>query len=177
MASHPTQPHHDATQTRPPTIDATARTLAGSASTNGKKARHTTCIIDAPCEEWRPSNRMVSVGRGGPGPPFVLSSYSGPSGPSDLLTSCSSWGLSLPMTVEILLLPTTIPSGMALSPIAPDCFDPARRALEKEHSRAMDARALASERNAADELRAQNEAFVRVGAPGRIDLSAARALA
>jgi hypothetical protein len=66
---------------------------------------------------------------------------------------------------------------MAPSQKASVRFDSDRRAREKERSRAADALALAGGKAAAIELRAQNEAFVRIGQPGRIDLSSARALA
>lgn len=66
---------------------------------------------------------------------------------------------------------------MALSREASGRFDLARRAREKERSRVADARMLAVGRAAAVKLQAENEAFVRIGQPGRIDLLAARALA
>lgn len=53
----------------------------------------------------------------------------------------------------------------------------AERALEKERSRAADARALASAQISSAELRVQNEVFVGEREPARIDLAAARALA
>jgi hypothetical protein len=56
-------------------------------------------------------------------------------------------------------------------------LDPAQRAREKQLSRAVDARALASGRRSEDELRSENEVFVGPQAPARVDLSAARALA
>lgn len=64
-----------------------------------------------------------------------------------------------------------------MTPPAPKCFDVAERALEKERSRAADARALASAEIGVAELRAQNEVFVGEREPARIDLAAARALA
>jgi hypothetical protein len=64
-----------------------------------------------------------------------------------------------------------------VNPPAAKRLDPAGRALEKERSRAADARALASARISVAELRAQNEAFAGGSAPARIDLAAARALA
>jgi hypothetical protein len=66
---------------------------------------------------------------------------------------------------------------VAVNPSAAKRLDPSRRALEKERSRAADARALALARISVAELRAQNEVFVGGRAPARIDLAAARALA
>jgi hypothetical protein len=64
-----------------------------------------------------------------------------------------------------------------MKPPAAERLDGAKRALEKERSRAADVRALESARTSVAELRAENEVFVRGRTPARIDLAAARALA
>lgn len=64
-----------------------------------------------------------------------------------------------------------------MNPPVPQRLDVAERALEKERSRAADARALASGQVGVGELRSQNEAFVGDRGSARIDLAAARALA
>lgn len=66
---------------------------------------------------------------------------------------------------------------MVIEPHSEDHLDPKDRTLEKQRSREADERALASGRISSAELRAENEVFVRLGSPGRIDFAAARRLA